>query len=169
MPTEHTCDVTTTGEAYPRRKVKEECMTGIAKVMLLAVIIGPGTYGCQQEASTAPRRGSNPTLHSPSTNADVTSQALADDPVFTTIHFPGSSFTTARDLNAAGEIVGRYGGAAKRTHAYRRSPQGDFTSSNVPAANLTAPLGINSHHGVVGATRFPAAPRPRRHGCLRRS
>lgn len=169
MPTEHTCDVTTTGEAYPRRKVKEECMTGIAKVMLLAVIIGPGTYGCQQEASTAPRRGSNPTLHSPSTNADVTSQALADDPVFTTIHFPGSSFTTARDLNAAGEIVGRYGGADKRTHGYLRSPDGEFTSIDVPGANLTAALGINSHHEIVGATRFPGEPTASRHGFLRTS
>lgn len=139
-------------------------MINIAKGMLLVVVIGPGMYACQQEASTAPRSGSKPTA---STTADVTSEALAEAPVFTTIHFPGSSFTTARDINAQGEIVGRYGGADNHTHGYLRSPDGAFTSIDVPGANLTAALGINAHHEIVGASRFPGDPGTRRHGFLR--
>ena len=129
-------------------------MTSIARVILLAAIIGPGTYACRQESSTAP---ASPT-------ADLTSQALGGDAVFTTIHLPGSSFTTARDINAQGEIVGRYGGADNHTHGYLRSPDGTFTSIDVPGANLTAALGINSRHEIVGASRFPGEPGATRHG-----
>jgi len=134
-------------------------MTSIARVILLAAIIGAGTYACRQEGSTAP---ASPT-------ADLTSQALAADPVFTTIHFPGSSFTTARDIDAAGEIVGRYGGVDNHTHGYLRSPDGGFTSIDVPGANLTAALGINSQHEIVGAYRSAGEPGPTRHGFLRTS
>ncbi len=137
-------------------------MTTIVRVLVLAVAIGPGTYACQQEASMAPRGRSNPT-------ADITSEAAAADPVFTTIHFPGSSFTTARDINAQGEIVGRYGGADNHTHGYLRSPDGAFTSIDVPGANLTAAQGINAHHEIVGASRFPGEPGATRHGFLRRA
>src|SRR5689334_21119650 len=133
-------------------------MTNIARSILLTVAFGSSLVACQWEASTAPRRG--PT-------ADVTSQALGDDPVFTTIHFPGSSFTTARDINAQGEIVGRYGGADNHTHVYLRSPDGAFTSIDVPGANLTSAQGINAHHEIVGASRFPGEPGATRHGFLR--
>jgi uncharacterized membrane protein len=135
-------------------------MTNIARSILLTVAFGPSLVACQQEAATAPFNAS-------STATRVTSQALAADPALTTIHFPGSSFTTARDINAQGEIVGRYGGADNRTHGYLRSPDGAFTSIDVPGANLTAALGINSHDEIVGACRFPGEPGATRHGFLR--
>jgi uncharacterized membrane protein len=96
----------------------------------------------------------------------VTPKALTQDPSFITIHFPESTFTTARDINSAGEIVGRYGGADNHTHGYLRSKQGEFTSIDVPGANLTAALGINSQHEVVGACRFPGELMTSRHGFL---
>ena len=133
-------------------------MTSIAKLMLLTAAIGPSLVACRQEAATAPNR----TATAPRLTA-----ALAADLSFTTILFPGSSFTTARDINAAGEIVGRYGGADNHTHGYLRSPDGEFTSIDVPGANLTAALGINADHEIVGPTRFPGEPGPRRHGFLR--
>jgi uncharacterized membrane protein len=135
-------------------------MTSIARSILLTVAVGSSPVACQQEAVTAPF---NPS----STATRVTSRTLGDDPVFTTIHFPGSSFTTARDINAQGEIVGRYGGADNHTHGYLRSPDGAFTSIDVPGANLTAAQGINAHHEIVGASRFPGEPGATRHGFLR--
>jgi uncharacterized membrane protein len=135
-------------------------MTNIARSILLTVAVGPGLVACRQEAATAP-------LNPSSTATRVMSQTLAADPVFTTIHLPGSSFTTARDINAQGEIVGRYGGADNHTHGYLRSPDGTFTSIDVPGANLTAALGVNSHHEIVGASRFPGEPGATRHGFLR--
>ena len=135
-------------------------MTSTVKPLLLTLVIGPGLVACHQEASTAP-------LNPAATATRVMSQALTADPTFTAIHFPGSTFTTARDINAPGEIVGRYGGADNHTHGYLRSPDGEFTSIDVPGANLTAALGINALHEIVGACRFPGEPGATRHGFLR--
>jgi uncharacterized membrane protein len=85
---------------------------------------------------------------------------------FTTIHVPGSTFTTARDINDSGEIVGRFGGVDKRTHGYLRSATGEFTAIDVPGANLTAALGINANGDIVGAFRLPGDPAATRHGFL---
>lgn len=139
-------------------------MTSVARLLLLEFVIGLNAVGCQPGGSTAPHSGANSSIA-----AEERSQDRAGDPVFTEIHFPGSSFTTARDINAAGEIVGRYGGADNHTHGFLRSPDGDYTSIDVPGANLTAALGVNSRHEVVGACRFSGEPNGNRHGFLETS
>jgi uncharacterized membrane protein len=79
---------------------------------------------------------------------------------------PGSTFTSARDINPSGQVVGRYGGPGGTTHGYVRSSDGTFTSIDVPGANLTAALGINAQGGIVGNTRFTGEPPSARHGFL---
>jgi hypothetical protein len=96
----------------------------------------------------------------------VTLRAAAEEPIFTSFDFPGSSFTTARDINSAGEIVGRYVDADNNIHGYLRSRGGVFTSIDVPGAILTNATGINSRHEIVGAVRFPGEPSTTRHGYL---
>jgi uncharacterized membrane protein len=94
----------------------------------------------------------------------VSSKLLSQQ--FTPFDFPGSTFTTARDINPAGQIVGRYGTADNRTHGYLRSQAGVFTSIDYPGGNLTAALGISPQGDVVGAVRFPGEPGPKRHAFL---
>jgi len=96
----------------------------------------------------------------------VTLKALAEEPIFTSFDPPGSILATGRDINSAGEIVGRYLDADNNTHGYLRSRDGVFTSIDLPGANLTNATGINSRHEIVGAVRFPGEPSTTRHGYL---
>jgi uncharacterized membrane protein len=91
---------------------------------------------------------------------------LAEDIRFTPFDFPGSTFTTARDINPAGEVVGRYGGPGGKTHGFLRQRNGEFTSIDVPGADLTAALGNNVRGDVVGNVRFIGEPPSSRHGFL---
>jgi uncharacterized membrane protein len=91
---------------------------------------------------------------------------LAQDARFTPFDFPGSTFTTARDINPAGEVVGRYGGADGKTHGFLRRRNDEFTSIDVPGADLTAALGNNVGGDVVGSVRFIGEPPSSRHGFL---
>jgi len=98
----------------------------------------------------------------------VTLKALAEEPTFITIEVPGATSTTPSDINSSGEIVGRYVSADSSVHGFLRSRCGEFTSIDFPDANLTVARGINSHHDIVGAVRFPGEPTANRHGFLLR-
>ena len=77
---------------------------------------------------------------------------------FTTIDFPGSVDTTVTDINANGDMVGRWqdetigsgGGAGEgRQHGFLLQG-GVFTSLDYPKADLTMAFGINQSGEVVG-------------------
>lgn len=90
----------------------------------------------------------------------------SDDATFVPVDFPGSVFTTVRDITPSGDIVGRYGTADKRTHGYLRSAAGAFTSIDYPGANLTAAIGINPQGDIVGVIRLQGQAPTSRHSFL---
>ena len=72
---------------------------------------------------------------------------------------PGSTFTTAMDINNDGAVVGFYTDSAGKTHGFLLQ-DGNFTTIDYPGAVRTAAMGINSQGDVVGAhyedpTRIP--------------
>ena len=67
---------------------------------------------------------------------------------FTSIDFPGASFTTAQGINPRGDIVGIYTSAGV-THGYLLSG-GEFTSIDFPGASSTFAIGINPRGDIVG-------------------
>lgn len=77
---------------------------------------------------------------------------------------PGSTFTSARDINPSGDVVGRYGGLGGTTHGFLRSANGDFTLIDAPGASLTAAIGLNSEGEIVGNVRYIGEPAANRHG-----
>ena len=89
---------------------------------------------------------------------------LAQQVELTQFDVPGSTFTGGRDINASGQVVGRYGGPGGTTHGFLRSANGDFTSVDVPGASLTAAIGINSEGDIVGNVRYIGEPAAMRHG-----
>jgi len=85
----------------------------------------------------------------------------------TTIDVPGSTSTLATDINAEGEIVGRYvSGADGLTHGFLRNKHGDFTTINFPGAVFTVAAGINALGDIVGMYRLPTDSVRVRHGFL---
>jgi uncharacterized membrane protein len=73
----------------------------------------------------------------------------AADPTFAAIDYPGERSTLALDINAGGQIVGRYIDAAGLHHGFLLSA-GVFTPIDVPGALYTPALGINASGDVVG-------------------
>ena len=83
-------------------------------------------------------------------------KALADNPHFTTIDFPGAGLTVANGVNQNGEIVGFYRmalpsppGALGPIRGFMLS-NGQFTTIHFPGAARTRAFGINSAGDVVG-------------------
>lgn len=68
---------------------------------------------------------------------------------FTTINFPGTSYTTATGINDSGEIVGGYRDSS-RGYGYLFTPNGVYLSLNVPGSTSTMASGINDLGQVVG-------------------
>jgi uncharacterized membrane protein len=99
----------------------------------------------------------------------VASTARADRHIggaFTSFDPPGSTLTLATDINAPGQIVGRYLNAGK-THGFLRDPDGTITTIDYPAASLTVAASINDSGAIVGWYSLPVAPAIR-HGFLLR-
>jgi len=71
---------------------------------------------------------------------------------FTTIDYPGASYTEAWKINDSGQIAGRYAGVDGKFHVYLLS-NGTFTSFDYPRALETAPAGYSHVGGLnnVGA------------------
>jgi uncharacterized membrane protein len=75
---------------------------------------------------------------------------VIDKGEFTAFAVPGSTLTSAWDVNARGEIVGVYRDAANRIHGFLRD--GDhYTTLDFPGAAITRAFGINAGGDVVGA------------------
>lgn len=89
---------------------------------------------------------------------------VIDDGEFTPLLVPGSTFTTAWDVNPRGDIVGVFRDAAGAFHGYVLTRDG-YVSIDVPGATATRAFGINASGHVVG-TFIDAAGRV--HGFLAR-
>ncbi|HEY2364256.1 MAG TPA: NUDIX hydrolase [Candidatus Angelobacter sp.] len=70
--------------------------------------------------------------------------------IFTTIDFPGSTFTFVGGGNFEGDSVGEYNDAADVGHGFLLK-RGVFTSFDFPGATNTAATGINPGGIIVGA------------------
>jgi probable HAF family extracellular repeat protein len=68
---------------------------------------------------------------------------------FTTIDFPGATFTFAGGNNPEGEVVGAYTDTTNVTHAFLLS-NGVFTSFDPPGAVFSDAAGINPGGVAVG-------------------
>jgi uncharacterized membrane protein len=109
--------------------------------------------------------------------AVVASPAQPGQAAWTFISFdvPGSAnasgFTNAfpLDINASGDVVGRYV-AGGLTHGFLRTAEGSFATIDYPGALFTVAFGINSDGVIVGAYAMVAVPGPltQRHGFLLR-
>ena len=69
--------------------------------------------------------------------------------VFTAIDVPGASFTSARAINARGDIAGRMKDADGVDHAFLLH-DGQFTQVDFPGASSTVGRGINNAGDVTG-------------------
>jgi uncharacterized membrane protein len=74
----------------------------------------------------------------------------AADYRFTRIDFPGSIQTTARGVNARGDIVGGYADAAEVTRGFLLRKGGGYASIEFPGSVLTAAFGINARGDITG-------------------
>jgi hypothetical protein len=74
--------------------------------------------------------------------------------LFTTIDFPGATFTETNDINARGDVVGRYIDTNGTSHGYLLS-RGHFITIDFPGAVFTTPKGINAQDDIVGAYTDP--------------
>jgi len=97
------------------------------------------------------------------------SSAVTNLGAVTPIDVPGATNTLALDINAAGDIVGRYGSAG-RTHGFLRTFAGVFTTIDFPGASLTVATSINDSGDIVGQYALPTDALPtapiHRHGFL---
>src|SRR6266568_5172853 len=75
-------------------------------------------------------------------------RAESSTPTFTTIDYPGAVATLAVDINANGQIVGRFVDTSG-LHGWLLSA-GNFTPIDLPGASATRPRGINLHGDIVG-------------------
>jgi hypothetical protein len=79
----------------------------------------------------------------------VVMHACRKHTTFTTIDFPGATFTFAGAGNPEGDIVGLYTDTAGVNHAFLLS-HGVFTSFDFPGALFTDAAGINPGGIIVG-------------------
>jgi len=70
--------------------------------------------------------------------------------VFSTLEVPGSTSTSAWDVNPTGLIVGIYRDTAGAFHGFQYDGQA-FGRVDVPGATTTQVFGVNSHGDMVGA------------------
>jgi hypothetical protein len=66
---------------------------------------------------------------------------------FSTIDYPGASYTEAWKINDSGQVAGRYIGADGNYHVYLLS-NGKFTSFDYPGALQTSPQGYSDVGGL---------------------
>ena len=68
---------------------------------------------------------------------------------FTTIDFPGSTYTRPLGINGEGAVVGNYRDTSGTSHGFLMNEAG-FTSIEYPGALFTAASGINAQGTIVG-------------------
>jgi hypothetical protein len=81
--------------------------------------------------------------------AERSAAFVIDDGRFTPLVVPGSTATTAWDVNGAGEIAGSFRDSIT-AHAFVLTSLG-FVRIDVPGSTLTRAFGINNHGVVVGS------------------
>jgi len=91
---------------------------------------------------------------------------LLDKGTYTTINFPGSTFTFAGGGNAPGDIVGEYNDAAFVGHSFLLSG-GVYTSFDFPGAVFSEATGISPSGVIVGIYVLPTDPPGVVHGYIR--
>jgi uncharacterized membrane protein len=126
------------------------------------LVLGAMLFVACQDSPVAPR-ATRPALVASLLERGGSSSKPTFD--FTTIDVPGASTTLALDINAGGEIVGRYAVAGK-THGFLRSKAAEFTTIDFPGAVFTTVNGINRRGDIVGTYSLLASPTVR-HGYLR--
>jgi uncharacterized membrane protein len=80
----------------------------------------------------------------------LASKAKAAAPTFTTLDYPGAAATLAVDINANGQIVGRFVESTTGTYRGFLLSSGNFTPIDLPGASATRPRGININGDIVG-------------------
>lgn len=83
---------------------------------------------------------------------------------FTSLVFPGATFTFPTDINDHGVIVGRYS-AAGHTHGFIRGADGAYATIDFPGSNFSVAASINDSGAVAGWYTLPAVP-ALRHGFI---
>jgi hypothetical protein len=83
---------------------------------------------------------------------------------FTTFQAPGADIkpadaegTNATSINALGAITGYYGDSNGLIHGFLRSPEGKFTTIDVPGGGQTFPIAINLEGAIVGYYLDPSS------------
>ena len=89
--------------------------------------------------------------------AAVPAAAVAEEPTFTPIEFPGALQTFASGINPRGDIVGSYRSADRQSHGFLLRG-GTFTSIDVPGAMSTQAHGISPGGDIVGNYDPPCCP-----------
>jgi hypothetical protein len=102
----------------------------------------------------------------------VTVEAAALDATFTTIDFPGATLTFAAEINARGDIVGRYASTDGVSYGYLLS-RGEFITIDVKRAAVERWVAARSTwRSSVCGTAAAVSDRPTasvtRHGRFRR-
>src|ERR1700724_2580911 len=71
-----------------------------------------------------------------------------EEQTFTTIDFPGATFSSVIGINSRGEIVGQYN-TPGRVHGYLWR-EGEFASIDFPGATFSLSRGITPRGDIVG-------------------
>ncbi|MGH7626791.1 MAG: hypothetical protein ACREOJ_15925 [Gemmatimonadaceae bacterium] len=101
----------------------------------------------------------------PAATRRTTVERSIEPAALTIFDVPGASRTFALDINAEGEIVGRYL-TAGQNHGFLRDLNGTLTTIDYPGSNFSVASSINDSGAIVGWYSLPAD--PIRHGFLLR-
>ncbi len=72
------------------------------------------------------------------------------DGSYTTLDFPGSSYTGAKAINDKGQVVGKYSDATGFQHGFFWDASGGYTSIDPPDSIKTTLTGINNKGWIMG-------------------
>ena len=101
----------------------------------------------------------------PASTRRTTVERSLEPAALTIFDVPGASRTFALDINAKGEIVGRYLSAGQN-HGFLRDTTGNLTTIDYPGSSFSVASSINDSGAIVGWYTLPAE--PIRHGFLLR-
>ena len=128
-------------------------------VVVLGLLIGLATLAIVAKSSVA--------ISAPiPANTDVSESFSADEGSIensVTIDFPEAVNTFPFQINAEGDVVGRYLSAGK-THGFLRTAAGEWSTIDYPGSNFTVAAAINDQGDITGWYTLPSS--SVRHGFL---